>query len=346
MEQVAQPTKRYLSLCLMVAKKEERMKQSHLFQFIMISALVFTLAACSGSESLPTTPSTPSKGNEPPLGTAMFGAYIKGAVWNKEILFDLETSLEHEFKILHWFTNWDTPFEGTLVERILELERIPLITWQATNKPLPDISAGRYDSYLRTWAKGVGDVQGEVYIRLFPEMNGNWTSWNGNPEQLVAAWQHIVTLFRQEGATNARWVWSPNAKDEPATANNRMENYYPGEGYVDVLALDGYNWGTTRTYTAWKTFEDIFETPYARVTALGKQPVWLAEIASTEHGGDKATWINEMLNSTAFPRINAVVWFNENKETDWRIESSQQSLLAFRDWFDDTPTPSALLASR
>jgi mannan endo-1,4-beta-mannosidase len=318
------------------------MKKTHFFQWMIMSALVSTLGACSFLESAPTKTS----GNGQPLGAAMFGAYIKGAVWNKEILLDLETTLEHEFKILHWFTNWDTPFEGTMVERILELNRIPLVTWQATGKPLSAISEGRYDSYLRGWAKGVRDVKGEVYIRLFPEMNGNWTTWSGNPKQLVAAWQHIVTLFRQEGATNARWVWSPNVTDEPATEANRMENYYPGERYVDVLALDGYNWGTTRSYTAWKPFEDIFETPYQRVTALGKQPVWLAEVASTEHGGDKATWINEMLNSTAFPRVKTVVWFNENKETDWRIESSQQSLTAFREWFNETPTPSALLASQ
>jgi Glycosyl hydrolase family 26 len=329
-------------LCSTIAKNEERMKKTNLYQLMTVSAFVSLLGACSVLGPVPTRAS----GNGQALGEAMFGAYIKGAVWNKEILFELETSLEHEFKILHWFTNWDTPFEGTMVKQILELERIPLITWQATGKPLSAISEGRYDSYLRGWAKGVKDVKGEVYIRLFPEMNGNWTTWHGNPTQLVAAWQHIVTLFRKEGATNARWVWSPNVTDEPATDANRMENYYPGASYVDVLALDGYNWGTTRSYTAWKRFEDIFETPYERITALGKQPLWLAEIASTEHGGDKAAWISNMLSSTAFPRINAVVWFNENKETDWRIESSQQSLTAFRDWFNDTPTASTLLASR
>jgi hypothetical protein len=323
-------------------KKEEHMKKN-LFHFMLANAFVSLLGACSSLESAPTRTSA---GNGRPLGNAMFGAYIKGAVWNKEILFDLETTLDHEFKILHWFTNWDTPFEGTMVERILELGRIPLITWQATNKPLTAISEGRYDSYLRVWATGVREVKGEVYIRLFPEMNGNWTTWHGNPTQLIAAWHHIVNVFDQEGATNARWVWSPNVTDEPATEANRMELYYPGASYVDVLALDGYNWGTTRPYTAWKPFEDIFETPYERITALGKQPLWLAEIASTEHGGNKAAWIHDMLNSTAFPRISAVVWFNENKETDWRIESSQQSLSTFRDWFNETPTTSTLLAAQ
>jgi mannan endo-1,4-beta-mannosidase len=314
------------------------MKKTHLLQIVILSSLVFTLGGCA---LLPRDSSV--KG--PPLGSAMFGAYVKGGVWNKEILFELETKLDHEFKILHWFTNWDTPFEGDMVRRILELERIPLITWQATSKPLTAISEGHYDSYLRSWAKGVREVQGDIYIRLFPEMNGNWTTWHGDPTRLVAAWQHIVKVFDKEGATNVRWVWSPNVTDEPATEANRMELYYPGASYVDVLALDGYNWGTTRPHTAWKPFEEIFRTPYERVTALGHQPLWLAEVASTEHGGNKAEWINDMLSSTAFPRINAVIWFNENKETDWRIESSHQSLTAFRDWFNNTPTASVLLAS-
>jgi mannan endo-1,4-beta-mannosidase len=317
------------------------MKKINLFQLIMISLFVSTLGACAVI-----SPGQTSTHNGPPLGQAMFGAYVKGGVWNQEILLDLETTLDHEFKILHWFTNWDTEFESTIVESILELDRIPLVTWQATGKPLSAIGEGRYDSYLRGWAKGVRDVKGEVYIRIFPEMNGNWTTWHGNPKQLVAAWQHIVKVFDQEGATNARWVWSPNVTDEPATEENQMELYYPGGSYVDVLALDGYNWGTTRPYTAWKPFEAIFQTPYERVTALGNQPLWLAEIASTEHGGDKALWIHDMLNSTSFPRINAVVWFNENKETDWRIESSQQSLTAFREWFNEAPPASTLLASQ
>jgi hypothetical protein len=306
--------------------------------------LTVFLTACSEFTSVPHN--TPAQnGTGTPIGDAHFGVYIKGAAWNKTLLFDLEKSVGHEFRIIHWFTNWDAPFEGDLVKRVHGLDRLPLITWQSTNKPLSEISAGRYDAYLRTWAKGVREVGGEVYIRLFPEMNGNWTQWHGNPTQLVSAWQHVVKLFRAEGATNARWVWTPNVTDEPHTDDNRMELYYPGSSYVDVLGLDGYNWGTTRPYTAWKSFETIFQTPYDRITALGNQPVWLAEIASTEQGGDKAQWVNEMLSSAAFPRIEAVVWFNENKETDWRIESSPNSLTAFRTWFDSKEQP-ALVASR
>jgi hypothetical protein len=31
-----------------------------------------------------------------------------------------------------------------------------------------------------------------------------------------------------------------------------------------------------------------------------------------------------------FPRLRAVVWFDQNKETDWRVNSSDAALAAFR----------------
>ncbi len=315
-----------------------------LFAFGIVT---LTLAACAEFSATPTkTPQTSGVSTEEPLSSAMFGAYIKGAAWNKTLLFELEQAVDHEFKIIHWFTSWDAPFETTLVERVLSLGRIPMITWQSRNQSVTDIAAGVHDTYIRTWARAVKGVSGEVYLRPFPEMNGNWTPWHGNPEALVAAWRRVVNIFREEGATNAKWVWAPNVRDEPATENNRMELYYPGTNYVDILALDGYNWGTTRSYTLWKEFDVIFGDAYARVSKLGQQPVWVAEVASTEHGGDKAEWVKNMLASTSFPRVEALVWFNENKETDWRIESSSDSLSAFKQGLSDEAEPVAVLASQ
>jgi hypothetical protein len=34
-----------------------------------------------------------------------------------------------------------------------------------------------------------------------------------------------------------------------------------------------------------------------------------------------------------FPDVRALVWFDANKETDWRIDSSAASLAAFRGVF-------------
>jgi len=111
------------------------------------------------------------------------------------------------------------------------------------------------------------------------EFNGDWYPWggtvNGNsPALFVEAWRRMVDIFHRHGADNVRFVWSPNNIDVPAS--NRLESYYPGEAYVDVLAVDGYNWGAgTPAYGGWKSFSEVFMPAYDRLRALGPQPIWL-----------------------------------------------------------------------
>jgi len=60
----------------------------------------------------------------------------------------------------------------------------------------------------------------------------------------------------------------------------------------------------------------------------------IAEVASTESGGDKAAWIRKAFFEqipNRFPRIRAVVWFHADKENDWRVNSSDSSLRAYRE---------------
>jgi len=58
----------------------------------------------------------------------------------------------------------------------------------------------------------------------------------------------------------------------------------------------------------------------------------VAETASAEQGGSKANWITDAYSTQIlgnFEKIKAIIWFNENKETDWRIESSPTAQNAF-----------------
>jgi hypothetical protein len=58
----------------------------------------------------------------------------------------------------------------------------------------------------------------------------------------------------------------------------------------------------------------------------------IAEVGCAEEGGDKGRWIQEAFEvwNSRFFRIQALVWFNIQKECDWRIESSPESLTSFR----------------
>lgn len=288
-------------------------------------ALLFT--ACAQGDNVDTV------FNRSPNPDLKFGAYTYGGVWSgMQPVLELESAIGRRLDIVHWFMSFSNDWDGDLLAPLGASGRLPLISWQPNNVSVAAIAAGAQDEYIRSWAVGAADYGLPVYLRPFPEMNGNWTSWNGDPENLVSAWRRMVGIFNAEGAHNVSWVWSPNVLDEPRVESNRMELYYPGSDYVDVLALDGYNWGQVRGYIGWQSFAEIVELGYSRITALGSQPLWMAETASAELGGDKGQWVVDMFaDSVRFPRLDAIVWFNEDKETDWRINSSAATLASFQD---------------
>jgi beta-mannanase len=106
--------------------------------------------------------------------------------------------------------------------------------------------------------------------------------------------------------------------------------YYPGSNYVDVVALDGYNWGRTAP-SGWRSPATIFAAGLTQLRriAAGK-PILIAETASTEFGGSKPEWITTLISYlSAQPDITGFIWFNQNKETDWPFTSSIASQTAF-----------------
>jgi len=65
--------------------------------------------------------------------------------------------------------------------------------------------------------------------------------------------------------------------------------------------------------------------------ALSK-PIIIAETAAAESGGSKAKWIGDIVPTlkSRFPDVKALVWFDVEKERDWRARSSGNAEAAFR----------------
>jgi glycosyl hydrolase family 26 len=207
----------------------------------------------------------------------------------------------------------------------------PMITWEPYEQSLSGIASGTYDSYLRESATLAKNWGGPLMIRFAHEMNGTWYPWAGSntsPETFIAAWKHVVSIFRSEGATNVEWVWSPNVQEG---SKYPISPYFPGDEWVDYVGLDGYNWGTNNG-EHWQSLQEVFAFSYSIVTQLSSKPVIISEVSSSEAGGDKAAWIRSGFMSIpqTFPRVSAVVWFNKAQEDDWRVSSSQSSLEAYR----------------
>jgi beta-mannanase len=213
----------------------------------------------------------------------------------------------------------------------------PIITWEPELStggiPLSQIAAGDYDGYITASAQLAAAWKGTVFIRFAHEMNlpgslfGNGIAGQ-TPADYIAAWRHVVTIFRDNGATNVQWVWSPNVY---CNGQCPFTQFYPGDSYVNWVGLDGYNYGPSLN-NPWTSLLNIFQGSYAAITALTKKPLMIAETASAETGGSKAAWITQGFLTdipTYLPRVRAVVWFNRVKETDWRVNSSATSLAAW-----------------
>ena len=65
------------------------------------------------------------------------------------------------------------------------------------------------------------------------------------------------------------------------------------------------------------------------------KPLFIAEISSSELGGNKAEWITDMFEhfATDFSRVFAVMWFSQSKEDnegDWALNTSQEAVDAWK----------------
>lgn len=221
---------------------------------------------------------------------------------------------------------------------------LPMITWvpQGPGGPiqpqfaLRTIISGEHDAYIHAFARSAAEWGKPFLLRPMHEMNGDWEAWspglNGNTtSEYIEAWRHLHRIFDSEGATNVRWVWSPNTYVE--RTDIRFEDVYPGDAFVDWVGLDGYNHGTSVDWSSWHSFTEEFSSSYHALAHMTSKPMLIAETASCEQGGGKPEWIRSALLReipTSFSRIRAVIWFNQNKECDWRIDSSRSTLDAVR----------------
>lgn len=280
-----------------------------------------------------------------PASDFFIGAYVPGAPASIAPVTALQSRLGGTLAVVNYFQNTSQGFTSTQASTAAKNGSIPLITlefWdpaKGVDQPgfsLKSISGGSLDGYLRTYARAAKAFGGEIWLRPLHEMNGTWYPWggtvNGNsPSDFAPAWKHIRQIFTEEGATNVKFVWCVNNDSVPASSANAISAYWPGDAYVDYVAIDGYNFGTGDSWSTWRSFSSVFGSAYSAVTALSDKPVIVTEMGCSTTGGDKAAWIADMFRvlPVSFPRIEGIVWFNADKERDWRIESSASSLEAF-----------------
>lgn len=274
----------------------------------------------------------------------LLGVAVPGAPTDLREYEDLGNALGRRPEQVTFYAAWATvpDFPAADAARIAAAGAVPELTWEpwdpaaGTTQPayaLDRIAAGAHDAYLKRWARQVRSYGAPLVIRMAHEMNGSWYPWaegvNGNEAgDYRAAWRHVVKVFRAQRVTNVSWFWAPNV---PFHGSVPLAGLYPGDDVVDRVGLDGYNWGTTQTWSSWQSAEQVFGPGLAEISTFTSRPFFIGEVGSAEQGGDKGAWLRDMwawLDRT--PAVRGLTWFHFDKEADWRIWSSPGSFEAFR----------------
>ena len=246
-----------------------------------------------------------------------------------------------------WMETWD-----------IDHGRIPLVGWGCTDSD--KVNNGSWDEVIRKTAQVMKAFGHEFFMRYCWEMDGDRKQGEVKGyEKFVAAWRRMHGIFQAEGATNVIWVWTPNAagfKDKRRYSHDEppAPYFYPGDEYVDWIAADGYNWGVSKRDQGdrWRHVIEIFDE-FMVFARQHPKPIMIGEYGAQEQPNDpqaKPHWMKvaheTFMNKPrtaecpwcgAYSDVAAIVYFDVNygKHGDWRIMSSEQSMLAYKQAADD-----------
>lgn len=332
---------------------------STLLAIIIVSALLINFFKSSSNPSLFNTMTiSPS----PSPRHVYIGAWVtefwdnKSKTLNSQNLTSFEKTLEKKFAIANIYSDWAYLQNPKLIEKLNEISANGWTPMISSNpfffKDCPDrgqslyktIAIGNCDEHLKNSMENLRNYNKPVFFRFAWEMNLPSMYWSvdntkSSPANFIEAWRRFHQISKQKKADNVIWVLSFNTTNSVTTPYAEL---FPGDDYVDWVAIDGYNWGNTHPWAGWASFNGTFKQSYIELTALTDKPVMISEVNSAPSGtgGDKATWLTDMLETQIpkeFPNIQAIIIFNEDKtageKIDWRIETSPEYINALKDSF-------------
>ena len=227
-----------------------------------------------------------------------------------------------------YYSGWYEPFPTSFATIAASNGAVPLVQMDPIPHAVTGIASGRYDGYLSAYAEAVRAYRHPVILSFGHEMNGSWSSWgyrHTSPAAFVAAWRHIVTLFRELGTGNVTWLWTINIVNN--TQRGRIPPpapWWPGNSYVTWVGIDGYY-----LKSSWQ-FAPLFGPTITKVRALTRDPILIAETGATPAAGQPAKIADVFAGIHAYGLLG-FVWFDSTNSInqDFSI-NSPAALAAFR----------------
>ncbi|HKD88391.1 MAG TPA: glycosyl hydrolase [Streptosporangiaceae bacterium] len=273
----------------------------------------------------------------PPLTRALpttpgyyLGVTESGVIGSYQPIDIFASAVGRQPNLVLYYSAWGDPFETGLADKAHDHGAVTFVQLDPNqNTPMKAVADGKYDAYLRSYASQVRAFHYPVVVGFAPEMNGDWDSWgwrHTRPAVWVAAWRHVVTVFRQAGATNVTWIWTLNAG---SNGTGPIQQWWPGARYVTWVGIDGYYFYSASTFTS--TFTPTLND--VRALAPGK-PVLLSETGIGQVAG-QARKIPDLFAGMRAAGVLGLVWFDKNQDQgiyhqQWRLEGHPASLKVFR----------------
>ena len=303
--------------------------KSRLVMFLAVALAAAAVGVAVGrlAASAPSHPPA-AHATLPPELAAYLGAFEPGSPPNYGAVASFGQMARRQPDLIGYYSGWAQPFDTSFAETLHKHGVIPFVQIDPTDASIAAIAAGTYDAYLRSYADSVRNFRHAVIIGFGHEMNARWYSWGYThvpAPTFVAAWRHIVRLFRNEGADNVTWLWTLQA-DQSGTGP--IASWWPGAQYVNWVGIDGYY------YRSSDNFVRVFGQTITQLRTFTSKPVLLSETA-VGPDGNQFFEILDLFHGMFKYKTLGLVWFDKTQHgsiyhQDWRLEGNPYAQISFR----------------
>jgi hypothetical protein len=266
-----------------------------------------------GHNSLPTTPES------------YLGIYANGVPLSYAGVASFTRATGIRPRLVTYYSGWYEPFQVHFAETAARNGAVPLVQLEPAKVRLSAIAAGRYDAFLTSYAHAVRAYHNPVVLSFGHEMNGIWYTWgyrHTSPAVFIAAWRHIVTLFRGLGVQNVTWLWTVNIIQTRSGQVPSPAPWWPGGSYVTWVGIDGYYLKSS------SQFVPMFGPTITAVRELTGDPILIAETSATP-ASIQPTKIADLFDGIHTYGLLGFIWFDSVASHDYRLSGSA-AIAAYR----------------
>ena len=309
------------------------------------SVSIAVIAAISGSMFIgAATPSTGAA--RTPM---LWGAHVapRTAMTTAEAITAFEAAAGRKLALVRNYGHWGDPFPDQLDNFVAVGGRTIMLSIKSQRAngvdiPWASVAGAQPGSTLYTEMQRMGDefrsFGQPIYLIFHHEPEADANTKFGTSAEFIAAWRRFADVIRGRGATNVRFLWTmiDYSFTVPASDRRAAASWYPGDGWVDGIGADAYNWASCRGRPeAWRSLGDLIEP--ARLFGLTHptKEMWLPEYGTAEDPavpGRKGSWLNDaaaLFSQPAYSQFRGLAYFHDddasNPGCNWWIDTSTTS---------------------